>query len=317
MILKNSKFFVMLALSVIGIQGALAAPSSSGSGACAGLNISAQSALIDLNTQNMTAITISVSRTGNGNCDFFVVSDNGPSSTYLTRVIEHGTDSIPFQLYKDSGKVNILKSFSEASTNNDVLFGSFSGNATGPVNVVYYPYVDTGYSAPNGPYVESYGFYLYEGTIAAKASAIQRDNKSTNMKYEKGGYVELSLVDTGAVYNAADTSQTLDFGNLATGAVRSFDVMLKYNGGYKLSMASVNGSNIRSGTRLIPYTVTLNSAPISVTSGLPVRTHADDGGSTTSPSTGLRLPMAVTIGTVGSSPTGNYTDTVSISVASP
>jgi hypothetical protein len=324
MIFKSTKFFVMLAFIVIGINQAHAQGNGGGGGGggsgspCDGLNISAQSALIDLNTQNMTPITIQVSRTGTGNCDFFITADNGPSATYLTRVIEFGTNSIPFQLYKDSGKSNILKSFTEASTANDVLVGSFNGNNTGPINMIYYPWVDTAYTAADGPYVESYGFYLYQGTIGAKASAVQRDNKSTNMKYQKSGFVELSLVDTGALYNAADTTQTLNFGNLATGAVRSFDLMLKYNGGYKLSMASLNGSNIKSGARLIPYTMTINSSGVALsTTPTIVRTYADDGGSLTSPSAGLRLPVSVTMGTVGSSPTGNYTDTVSISVASP
>ena len=311
MTFKNSKYFVMLALTVSGLGQAHAA-------ACDGLQISAQSALIDLNTQSMTPITISVSRTGSGKCDFFVTADNAGYSSYLTRKIRHGQDFIPFQLYKDAGKANILKSCAEASSDNDVLVGSFSGSSTTPINLTYYPWVDSSFSVPNGPYLESYKFDLYAGTVASKSCNSSRDSKSTNMKYDKGGYVELSLVDTGAVYNANDTSQTLNFGNLVTGAVRSFDLMLKYNGGYKLSMASVNASNIKSGTRLIPYTMTLNGGGITLTTtSTIVRTNAADGGGSTSPSTGLRLPVSVTMGVVGTSPTGTYTDTVAITVASP
>lgn len=287
--------------------------------ACDGLKISTQSALIDLNTQNLTPIVITVSRTAtSGSCDFFITADNGPSSTYLTRKITKGTDSIPFQLYLDAGKTKILKSYTEASTSNDVIEGKLTGTSTGPITLTYYPFVDTTFSAPNGPYVESYGFYLYEGKIIAKP-AVLRDNKSTNMKYTKSGFVELSLVDTGAVYNAADTSQTLNFGSLVTGAVRSFDLMLKYNGGYKLSMASTNGSVIKSGVKTIPYTMTLNSGAVTLTTtSTVVRTNASDsGGSATSPTAGLRLPVSVTIGTIGNVPTGTYSDTVAITVASP
>ncbi len=128
-------------------------------------------------------------------------------------------------------------------------------------------------------------------------------------------FADLSLVDTNQVFVSSDATQNLDFGTLTTGESQSFDVVLKFNKGFKLSMSSVNSGRLKHATQneYIGYTLTLNGAPITLT---PTYGQVLSQTGTLSDIAGLRLPTQVTILTVApSAPGGTYTDTVNIQVS--
>jgi hypothetical protein len=304
-----SKFLKMISLLsiVFGVQQAWSA------GPCDGLNISYEPALVLLNTDNNVAqlITVSRSASAGGSCDFLVFIENN-SSTYTNRKLTHGGNSVPIQFYSNSGRTQIIKSASEASSKSDALWGTLTGPS---VDLYYYPNIDTSVSVPSGPYIDRFDFSLYSWNGNSFNSKTKvTTNASTNYKYLVDTSISLSLVDTGSPFNAADVTQDLDFGALTTGKTMGFDLILMYTNGYNLYMSSVNSGSIKSASsNTIPYTLNLNGSPVSLSASY----QSVNTGTGSAPSGGTRLPVSVVIGNVGNAPSGSYTDTVSIKIAAP
>ncbi len=270
----------------------------------------------DFSAGGSPTIPVTVSRKngqgGNQTCSFFIVINNGVTgSSVSTRQITFGQQPYPVQFYADSGRTNILKPFGPGLATTDVVTGQFSspGNATVPVN--FYPFLDTSLYIANGQYAEVFSVSLYMGTVS---SATIQQTLNANFTYTNSKKADLSLVDTGTAFVAADVAQSLDFGQLASGAQKAFDLILQYNSGYSLSISSANANRLfnSSTSTYINYGLTLNSLPLALT--VAPQVVQTSGG--TSPANGLRLPVNVTIGSVTGAKPGNYTDTVTIVISS-
>lgn len=282
---------------------------------CKNLSMTVQTALIDLNINGSPDLqfTVSRNRSANGDCDFFVVLDNGSASTYIARAIRHGGDLYPMQFYTNAARNVVLKSITEATTSADVISGKFIGNSKTDIVSYYYPVLLPNASIPAGPYLDGFKISLYEGTFAShQLSATVTNN--VNFKYTKGDYVDMSLVKAGDPFALNDTTETLDYGSLTTGESLECDLVLMYNSGYVVSMSSLNNSRIKNtvSANYISYSMTLDGSPITLTN-LPQVVKSGTGSSITN---GTRLRIVGTIGNVAGAPNGTYTDTVSISVAS-
>lgn len=283
--------------------------------ACKSLSMNVQTALIDLNANGSPALQFTVSRANgaNGDCDFFIVLDNGSASTFANRAISHGTDLYPIQFYTTSARNVVLKSINEASVATDVITGKFIGNSKANIINFYYPVLLPNATVPPGPYLDGFKISIYEGTINNHLLSASATN-NVNFKYTKGDYVDMSLVNTGAAFALSDTTQTLDYGSLTTGESLDCDLVLMYNSGYKISMSSFNDSRIKNtvSANYIPYSMTLDGVSIALTS----ISQVVKSGIGSSPDAGTRLRIVGTIGNVAGAPNGTYTDTISISVAS-
>lgn len=286
---------------------------------CSGLNFNLLTALIQMDLDPAPVELITVTRSDIGRCDFFIDIDNGSASSYVNRILSFGSNgNYPIQFYKDPGHSSILKWKGEGGASAaDVIVGSFTGNNSS-INHYYYPRVDLGLSLPNGSYSGGFKVTLYEGTFS---NPIRSQSKNVNFKLTKSGYVNVSLVDTGAAYNINDVSQTLDFGNLVMGDVKGFDIVLEYNAGYSISMSSVNAGRIKNtdtsltSANTIPYTLKLNGNTVALTNTMQIFSTSSSA-LEVSPIGGTRLPVSVTIGTVTGANPGTYVDTVAISVSS-
>lgn len=310
-----NKIKILSLLSILfGAQAVLAAAVDP----CTGLIVTATSALIDMNTNDNVGQTLTVSRSAtSGGCDYFVVVDNNGGATYNDRYLTHGPDLLAMQIYKEAANSNVLRSVNEASTVAHVFSDKLTGSNS--KTHIYYPKLGST-NVPVGPYTGSFTYAVYKWTTVGDFSTkTYMDQKSVNYKYTSENNISLSLVDTGSPYNAADISQTLDFGSLTSNEFLGFDLVLQYTSGYKLSMSSVNAGKIKNANtaytsnNTIDYTLALNSAPVTLTS---VSTEVA-AGTGTAPSGGTRLPVLVTIGTVGGVYPGTYSDTVSIKIAAP
>lgn len=283
--------------------------------ACKSLSLNVQTALIDLNANGSPALQFTVTRSNsaNGDCNFFIVLDNGSAGTFATRNLSHGGDQNPIQFYTTSARNVVLKSITEASTVSDVIPGKFIGNSNAGIVSFYYPVFVANTGLPPGPYLDGFKISIYEGTISSHLLSASATN-NVNYKYIKGNYVDMSIVDTGAPFALSDTTQTLDYGSLTTGESLDCDLMLMYNSGYVISMSSLNNQRLKNTTsaNYIPYSMTLDGLSVPLTSV----SQVVKSGTGSSLAAGTRLRVVGTIGSIAGAPNGTYNDTVSISVAS-
>ncbi len=282
-----------------------------------GLEITSIVNPVDLTGNTAPTLNVVVNRKngqgGNGTCSFFIVLDTGGAASSASRQLDFGQRPYPFQFYSDAGRTYVIKPLAEIPSVNEVVAGQFATNGNTSRTVSYHPYLDDTLYLENGPYNKVFTLTLYRGTIA---SATIMDSKTLNFVYTKSKKIDISLVDTSAVFNSVDTTQTLDFGALATGQNKNFDLIMQYNSGFQLSMSSANSNRIKNATNdFINYAITLNGSALSLTNALALQTVPGVVNSGVSPVGGLRLPIGVTIGNVTGAKAGTYTDTVSISVS--
>lgn len=280
---------------------------------CNGLDVQLNPGNYNLVTNNFPTLSLQVSRNNNNNgCQFFIVMDYGAASSASSRQLTNGAYSYPVQIYKDSGKSQILKKIDDANSSSDILSGEFpdeSGSTTQSFS--YYVFLDNSLYNRFGNYSQSFNVSLYSGTLASKRL---EQTRVLTLNYTQSRKIDLSLVDTGAAFDKADTSQTLNFGNLTTGDSRSFDLILEYNAGFRLTVTSANNGTLKHANLndRIDYTMNIFGNNLNLSSGS-VTSPSISG---MSPAGGQRLPVQVTIGSVSGKNSGIYSDTVTFSVVS-
>jgi spore coat protein U-like protein len=296
---------------------------------CTGLIVNATSALIDPSTG--TAIQdLSISRSANvtGTCNFFVVIDNNGGATYNDRYLTFGgSNQIQVQFYNAAGHSasNIIRSYNEITSTSQIMIqGSIKGSSTTPTGTfTIYPYIDPTTNVTPGSYTANFTISIYGWDGTHYSGLTPYDFKSVNYKFTKSGTVSLSLVDSStSPFNAADVSQTLDFGNLTSAtsnAYKDFYAVLMYNQGYTLQMTSANGSKIKNTNSIytaqntVDYSLAVDGTTYTLPAATPVTVKSGSG---PSPNTGTYVKVGVTLGTVGPLNPGSYTDTVTIKIIS-
>ena len=110
------------------------------------------------------------------------------------------------------------------------------------------------------------------------------------------------------------SSLTMDFGTLATGQVKSVNVMARASAPFRVKMTSDMGSALKLNGQAnspwsIPYTATLNGSPIAPNSDYRNLTSNGSGG------VDLALPFQVTIGDASAKKAGAYRDVVTLQIS--
>ncbi|MEK2643851.1 spore coat protein U domain-containing protein [Bdellovibrio sp. BCCA] len=284
---------------------------------CTNMQFQTAQTNIDFTTSLTVQPTITVkANTHPGPCDFFITFDYGTSTSATGRSLKAGSSQWPFQLYKNSSATQILKRFPNVSSNSDVVTGYLAdGSSDRQVNVSYWAILNT--TNPwlrFGNYTETITANLYRGTISSYTFV---ESRSISFNYNAPKRVDISLVATGAAFNINDTTETMNFGTISSGASRSADVIVKYNAGYTLYASSANNGRLKHQTQnqYIPYSITFRgtSVNLNTSSSSPVQVFREFG---TSPASGLVIPVTATIGTVSVSQTGTYQDTITLTVQS-
>jgi hypothetical protein len=222
----------------------------------------------------------------------------------------NATDAYPYQLYRSFPYVDVLKDVSDAMSNSDVIYDTFPDNSGSTQNVESYRAVlGSTSSKPVGLYWDWVTVRLFEGTLS---NYVLRNAVSVGFTYSVTRSIDLSLVSTGAAFNVNSTSMTLDFGTMYQGESKGFDIVIQTNAGYSLSMSSLNGGSMKhvSASASVPYSVRVNGSSFSLGSG----SATVATGSGVSPSGGSRIPVALTIGSLGSSVSGDYRDSITVTV---
>lgn len=285
--------------------------------ACDNLRIQ-QLGNVDLTSNLNHAETFRVRRNGDDGCNFFVTVNNGGASSYVVRRLLHdnNADTLPVQICLDANCNGIIKHFPQISSSGDIISGSFPDGDNDPqfYDFTIYPRLGNLDYQKFGRYEDDFTMRVYEGTFGGSNS--QEDAEGFRVRYDMSQKIDLSLVNTGSAFDASSTSKSLNFGILYTNQQMGFDLVVKYNAGYRIRFSSLNNGNLKifSGSNTIPYTLTMAGNPVNLvgSSGNPVQVAQGSGVSIAG---GLRSAGLFTIGTVApTQQAGNYSDTITVTV---
>lgn len=160
---------------------------------------------------------------------FQVSNKKNTGCQYQAVLVEDGSDGMvnqPFQFYQEASATTL---FSESNG----FSGTIPGGPNQTNNHDYYAAVNLGWVAA-GTYSD-----VHDVIIKSDNVIIERTNISLDVKVSSVGL--LSVIESGGVFNSANTTKTLDFGELAQGKSQTFDVIVKTNAeSYTLEYQSEN-----------------------------------------------------------------------------
>ena len=282
--------------------------------ACGSLDMSVSDTNVTLGSSVISnTITISRSNTATS-CSYYVTFDAGSGSSYVNRKVLMGSDSLDYNIYRDSLLSSILYNYPDSASSSNFVIGGFpAGGGAINTHTIYFSLLPYSGSPPSGRYQDSVSSSLYMGTLGS--GTLQR-SRNIRSRFDMPKVTNISLVSTGSAYNQGDTTETLNFGALAQGQSLTMDVIVTYNAGYQITMSSSNNGSLKHSTLLqfVPYSLTVNSSVVnlSTSSSSPVIVSTGTGTN----SNGLRVPVSVTIGALGTAAPGSYTDVIQMVVTS-
>jgi len=251
-------------------------------------------------------VNFSITKLRTGTRTYSVMAGTSATSGSYTRQMASGANRLNYQLYTTSAMTYPLEAPTTATANNAI--SGTSSAATGtviPLSFLFY--VPPGQVVAAGTYTDT----VTVGVYNAFNSTSPITSTPISITTVVVAAAALSIVPTGAGFSAS-TSQTLDFGTLATGQAKACDLLVKKNTGATVTFNSANGGVMKA----IPTPDTNRIAYIFVANGttLNLASAANLGLPTGVNSTGMRLPINVTIGDISTAAAGNYQDQVTITV---
>lgn len=271
----------------------------------------------DSNTTVVQAVNLSRSSAGNSTCDNFRVGfSQGGSNSYTRKAINSSTGaSLNYNLYQNSNASTILKTITDATSNSEVLSGTMAKNGSANLNYYFALGLLNSISTTRG------GIYQDLVTVVADSPFNGVDSTQSlfvNIFVPK--IASLSLVNSGASFDAESTNKTIDFGELTENEEMSFDVIVSSNAGYNLSVSSANnqvmklsGASLSANTQ-VGYDFYANGVQKNLTSSASSPVSLAIGSGVT-PLQGTRVPIKVVIQSVTNKDPGTYQDYVTFTIA--
>ncbi|MBI1309307.1 MAG: hypothetical protein GC129_05615 [Proteobacteria bacterium] len=254
-------------------------------------------------------------------CPYFVVLRTGQSGSASARELWRGSSAnkLNYQAYIDSTKANILRDSATANTSTAITgnFAVLGGTQTNHHSFVWTVPAGQVAAANASPYADN-GVVLevWEGVLGLLP--VLRNTATLNFSTTVLSSVDVAVVGTGSPFAIGSTSRNVNFGTASSGAQQNFDLSIRSNDGYQISMQSANGQKLKhsisSVSTTIPYTITVSGTSQNLSSGGAVTVATSASGATT-PAIGTNIPVRVTLGTLsGAETSGNYNDTLSLSI---
>lgn len=266
--------------------------------------------------------------TGAARCYYFGYLDYGGAASWTTRYMTNTTTgtTIPFNVYSRPSTINNsrVRIPSDANANRHVIYQAprfFNPSASTVTNTnSFYAKLGTLPAVLEpGIYTEALVF-----RVAARLSSPPAGDwpvwpiplsRAIQFMYQVEKELSLSIVASGGVFDPLSTAKLMSFGELETGEVRSADIIVQTNVGYRLKASSVNDGELKHSSGAgIDYSLRVLGANVSLvgSSTSPVQVSAS---SSNSPALGFIVPLEVEIGAVtGNEPGGDYSDVLSISI---
>jgi spore coat protein U-like protein len=269
--------------------------------------------------KHLQTVTFQVQAEATGvTCQYFVALSTGQSGNFNLRKLIQGGKVLSYNVYTDAG-TTVLKAPPSAAQN-EVISGTFpvvvgltQTNShkffwtIAPQQIV--PVQGTHYADAN------LSLDLYSGTLLTSPTRVA--SAAVTFRTLVASSVDLSLVRSGAPFNINDTAQLIDFGVLSSGEQREFDLIVRSNNGYAVTMQSENRQvmvheRTPAVADTVSYEVVLNGGAVDLSSGAPVQVLSGTG---TTPATGMSFPIEFTVGNLsGAEAAGTYSDVINVTV---
>ena len=286
----------------------------------------------DINPTIQGAFSLTRTKNGGPKCNtYFVAFSGGWANDLNNRQLFNTATSNSFlyyNLYKNSNSTGVLKDANGTITSaNEVLYGAIAVNQTVTLN--YYFALGTlnaGLPTRAGVFEDHVNVQVYKGSYLPNENHGLEDDKTLNLYVNVPKSIAISLVDTNAPHNSAQTFKTMDFGVLEENEEMSFDVRLVSNTPHALYISSTNDGKLKriggngSGSAVnaqINYSFYGNNStsPIWLGNSSTDRVGLFWSYSSTSAG-GTRYPVRIKINSVANKTPGDYQDSLTLSVVS-
>lgn len=276
--------------------------------ACTDLRATSATNLVLTDVGAPGTISITVQKTG-APCDYFVTLSAGSSGNF-DRKLFSGSESIRYNIYRDSSLSQVIKDIPEANAN-EVISGSFvnTGDETHSYTVLVKAVTNS--FQPTGMYHDNINLRIFKSAYSA-AAPVARTVNGIHVVYNQPVVQSLSLVDAGGAFQQGDTKQLVSFSPLREGARQTFDLLIRSNSNYLLKVESQNEGKLKHATldRFVNYVLELGGRPID----LRATSVMGRANSMLDPSAGDRYPMTVKIGATRGALAGRYNDYITFTV---
>jgi hypothetical protein len=242
---------------------------------------------------------------------FFVTFSRGASGTER-RQAAFASNSLEYHMYDSITRRTELKDL-PAANGNEVLQGAFGPRET-VKELSYTILVPPQQVKPAGRYTDQFKITVYQGTLT---TFVEKDARTVSFAVRMEEVTELALVESGAPFDPKAKTQKVDFGKLAKGNAKGFDMRVRSNAGYQVLLESEHGGVMQHTnpriTSTIPYVLQVGGSLVNLSGG---RKSVLTRNKRVTNRDGDRHEMLVTIGEVGNAATGTYQDNITISVIS-
>jgi spore coat protein U-like protein len=262
------------------------------------------------NTAYPNTVNFTITKLANGNKSYAVTAGpSGNTGTY-TRRLASGGNTLNYQLYTSSAMSFVLEAPPTANSSQVI-----SGNSVAQSGTVI-PLSFTFYIPPNqlvapGNYSDQITMSIFN---SYNDNGSPQDTATVLITAVVASTASLCLVPTGSSFNNSSANQTLDFGTLAQGQVKSCDLLVLKNTSCTVNFSSANLGVLKSTpvatSDQIPYSCTVNGSVLNLAQIASL--SLPSGVSATSD--GTRLPITITIGNLGNPAAGIYSDSITITV---
>lgn len=252
-------------------------------------------------------------------CEYFVTLSTGKSGNFNQRKLSGMTNTLNYNAYTDGGKSSIFKALPTA-TQGEIVTGSFPVAAalamTNTHEFFWAINPQQAVPASGTPYTDgNLTLSLYDGMLMLNPMLVA--TKTITFQTHVDSSVDVALVESGKPFDIGETTQLVDFGMLESGEQRGFDVVVRSNNGYAVTMQSQNHqllihphASMVAGT--VAYSVIFNGGGVDLSTGAPVQIITGTG---TTPATGTAFPIEFTVGTLsGNEAAGAYSDVINVEV---
>ena len=234
-------------------------------------------------------------------CRFFVTFSAGSGGG---RRALRGPGDLGYQIHRSPRRADILLALPVARDRN-LLSGAFAqGQAKRGLD--YQIFVPPGQPVSPGGYQDVVKVAVYEGDLTRYRLA---DTRTVKIRTQVASVVDVSLIDGGGRRDLAGARSVLDFGRLTTGETKRFQIEVKTNSGYDITLESENRGVLRLADPAefssVPYTLSLDGLALDLGSAVSLPF------STAKPS----HRFAVTTGQIGNALRGRYQDSLLLTVA--
>jgi len=256
------------------------------------------------------AVNFNVTRkkTAKEDTPFFVTFSKNTTGN-LPRKLTSGANTLDYQLYDSLNQNNALSELPSALAN-QVLVGIMAPDEL-EKRLNYFVVIPALQIQPPGTYQDSVELTVYEGTLTD-----YKKNNSTaiTIAAQVVRLAELSIVNSGEAFVPQSVTKELNFGVLTHGKSLGFDLRLRSNAGYTVTIESENRGYFKhtsaGDNSGIPYTFILGGILLDLSLG-PV-TPISKNIITSAP--GDPYAGLITIGSTDNASAGNYRDTITLTV---